>query len=283
MSTVFTFPGKIGDAILQFPVAYHWAQQTGEHFDVWLDEGTCAPLVPLLNAQPGVAEVKLIPGVESYHCGGQPFHMNLPTSAFADNTVYHLGLRGFPVRQISLQTLNDSKVPIKVDPNVFANTPYLEVGPVEKKNRLVVHGKAVYPHSRTTPTMWRFLSSIKPEIERIFDEVVFVGTADDREVGHKAYPEWNEYDDGGDFLALARFIAGSRCMIGIGSSPITLAGALKVPGIRVHDTIGDDAPRVIWSNLGDNQLNETYIGLRAEWPRFRDRWLNPVDASVPQS
>jgi hypothetical protein len=283
MSTVFTMPGKLGDAILQWPVAFHWHRETGEPFEVWLDEKTCAPLVPLLETQPGVSAVKLMPGVENYNCGGQPFHLNLPTSAFEGNTIYHLGLRSFPVRQISLQVLQDSKVPVKAEVEEFAETPSLVVDGVQKANRLVIHGQSVCPHTRSTPTMWRFLASIAKEVQTMFTEIVFVGSPADREVGRMTYPEWTAFDDGGDFLKLARFIAGSRLMIGCGSAPITVAGALKVPAIRVHDPIANDAPKVIWNNLGANQLNDTHLGLRKEWPVFKERFLLGVDESAAQA
>lgn len=277
-NAVFTFPGKMGDAILQWPIAFHYGEQVGD-FDVWLDKTTCGPLVSLFGAQPHVGEVRLIEGVEGYQCGGQPFHFNLPTSAFDGRAVYHLGFRGFPARQITLQTLNDASVPIVVDPAKLANTPTLRPwGPEGANaafyNRLVIHGGAVYTHNRTTPTLWRFLHSVRAELEARFDQIVFVGTEAEREVGLRTYPDWDAHDDHGDFLDLARFIGQSRCMIGMGSAPITLAGALKVPAIRVHDPIANDAPRVIWDNLGENQLNDTLIGLRTSWPVFRDRWLN---------
>ena len=145
MATVFTFPGKCGDAILQWPVAFHWGRETGEKFEVWLDETSCKPLVPLLEIQPNVESVKLMSGVENYNCGGQPFHMNLPTSAFSGNRIFHLGMRAMPVRQISLQTLTDSKVPVTVSPETFSETPCLVVPGAEKVNRLVVHGQGVCP------------------------------------------------------------------------------------------------------------------------------------------
>lgn len=285
MPTVMTMPGKLGDAVMQWPVAFHYHKQTGEQVEIWMDEKTCRGLVPLFEAQPAVSEVKLIGGIENYGCGGQPFHFDLPTSAFAGNSVYHLGMRAFPVRQLSLQCLNDCKVPITVSPEDFAETPSLIVADVEHANRLVVHGQSVCPHNGSTPTMWRFLSLVRDELEDLFDEIVFVGSEADREVGLSVYPHWGQYDDGGDFLKLARLIAGSKCMIGVGSSPITIAGALKVPAIRVHDRIGNDAPKVIWNNLGSNQVNDTHIELRKTWPVFRDRWLaqpveNPLDSEV---
>ena len=273
MSTIFTMPGKTGDSVLQFPVIHHWHKQTGEKCEIWMDEKTCKPLVNLFAAQPAVESVKLVEGVENYNCGGQPFHMNLPTSAYSGNNIYHLGFRAFPIRQISLQTLNDAKVPVTVDPETFANEPYLTVGEVVKVNRLVLHGQGICPHNRQTPTFWRFLASIRDEVNDTYDEVTFVGSPDDLEVAKETYPDWNTYSDDGDFLVLARFIAASRAMIGCGSSPITIAGALKVPAVRVHDMIGNDAPRVIWDNGGENQLNDTHVGLRTSYPEWRDRFI----------
>lgn len=279
MSVVFTMPGKLGDALHQLPVAYHWHKQTGEPFEVWADENTCKPLVPLLQSQPGVSEVKLIPGVENWNCGGQPFHMNLPTSAFQGNTVYHLGLRGFPVRQLTLQCLDSAKVPVDVDVETLTNEPSLVIEPQEPKNRLVVHGQGVCPHTRSTPSMWKFLSGVWGELNELFDEVVFVGSEDDLGTARIAYPDCKTFEDGGDFLKLAQLIAGSRCMIGAGSAPIVLAGLLKVPSIRVHDPIGNDAPKVIWNNLAPNSINETEPELRVGWPKFRDKFL--VKQEIP--
>lgn len=275
MSVVFTMPGKLGDALHQWPIAYHWAKKTGEKLDLWLDEKTCKPLVPLFQAQPCVNEVKLVGGVENWSCGGQPFHMNLPTSAFSGNTIYHLGLRGFPSRQLTLQCLNDAKVPVDVDVDTLSSERSLGIGDSQPQgNTLVVHGQGVCTHNRSTPTMWKFLAGIRWELDNLFDEIVFVGSQDDLETARIAYPGCKTMDDGGDFLVLARTIHSSRAMIGVGSAPVVLAGLLNVPAIRVHDRIGNDAPKVIWNNLGENQLNATEIELRTEWPKWRDKWLS---------
>ena len=273
MAVIFSFPGKMGDALHQWPVVYHWAQKTGKKCELWLDEKTCAPLVPLFEAQPCVEAVKLIGGVENYSCGGQPFHMNIPTKAFAGNTVYHLGLRGFPQRQLTLEAFEASKVPVTVDPDVLASEISLEVPAPTRYNRLVLHGQPVYAHSNGTPTFWKFLYSIRTELEAMFDEIVFVGSDRDREIGLRTYPDWSAFVDGGDFLKLAGYIAGSRAMIGVGSSPIVLAGLLGIPAIRVHDPIGADAPKAIWNNIAENNLNATEIELRKMWPEWRDKWL----------
>lgn len=315
MAAVFTFPGKCGDALLQWPVAHHFHKQTGETFECWLDEKTCKPLVPLLEAQPGVSAVKLIGGVSNYSCGGQPWHFDLPTSAHDGNTVYHLGLRGFPQRQITLETFASAKVPITVSPETLSTEATISLAPfdavefhmdplvtagasaldtknlysrpgriihIKGPNRLLLHGQGVCPHNQATPTFWRFIAAIRGELESLFDEIVFVGSPDDLEVGMATYPLFKTFEDHGDLLKLAEYMAGSRAMIGCGSMPIVLAGCMRLPGIRVHDLIANGAPKVIWNNLSDNHINETEIGLRKAWPLWRDTFLlkKPLD-SVP--
>lgn len=272
MSTVFTFPGKSGDAIMQWPVAYQWAKQTKKSFTVWTDERSCKMVAHLFEAQPCVDKVEFKSGIEGYGCGGQPWHFGFGTEDIGDNTVYHLGLRSFPVRQLTLQCLEDSKLPVQIDPSELSREPSLKVGEVEPKNRVVLHGQAVCTHNRQSPQFWKFLFSIYDYLRANFDEIVFVGDERDREVALRTYPTATTFDDGGNFLPLAKLIAGSRLLIGTGSSVVTLGGALKIPTIRVHDQIGNH-PKVIWSNLGDNQLNEPEIELRSAWPKFRKKWL----------
>lgn len=272
--TIFTFPGKAGDAVMQWPVAYWWSKKHGQKFTCWMDEKSCKMVAPLFAAQPCVEKVEFKLGISNYNCGGQPWHFDLDNSDFADRNVYHLGYRSFPERQLTLESLARSNVPVEVDVAALANTNAFEAPAIgEKVNRLVLHGQGICPHSLTTPNFWKFLSAIRMELPSIFDEIVFIGSPQDREVGAIAYPEWKAFDDGGDFLKLARYMLESRAVIGCGSSPVALAGALKVPCIRVHDPIGNDIPRRIWDNLSDNQLNDTEVGLRSSWGPWRDKWL----------
>ena len=282
-----TLPGKLGDAVLELPIAYWYAKQKGVKVNLWLDKNTLKPLVPLLEVQSWVGDIELRGGVESYHCGGQPFHMNLETADFLDRRVFHLGLRVMPQRQITLQTMADCKVPIEVDQDLLANTPYFEVPdsdslPILKngseaildtsKRICVLHGQSVCPHTKSTPHFWKFVHSIRQELKDLFDEVVFVGSDRDRETGISAYPYFSAFDDQGSFLELAKLVKQAKLMIGVGSSGVTMGGALKVPTIRVHDPIGDN-PRQVWDNLGSNQLNRTEVELRKDWTVFRDQWV----------
>jgi hypothetical protein len=42
VSTVFTMPGKMGDALLQWPVVRAWLDQRGQSCELWVDEKTCS-------------------------------------------------------------------------------------------------------------------------------------------------------------------------------------------------------------------------------------------------
>ena len=270
--TTFTFPGKIGDALHQWPVAFWWHLETGNAFDVWLDQTTCGPLKRLIEYQEGVHEVRLMEGIESYGCGGQPWHFNIKPEEHEDRHFVHCGLRAFPQRQLTLQAFEDVPLTLEVDKKTIAETPNLRAPELPKANRLVLHGTGVCQHNHQTPGFWRFLARNRGLLESRFDEIVFVGSPEDRDVGLMAYPGWQAWDDGGEFLNLASYVQASRMMIGCGSSNVVVAGALKTSCIRVHDAIGE-APKVIWSNLGSNQRNETELELRGQMEALLDELL----------
>lgn len=291
--TVFTFPGKSGDSILQWPVAWWWWKKTGKKFTVWLDEATCKLVRPLFEAQPCVEKVEYKKGVVNWNMGGQPWHFDIDTSEYEDRTIFHLGLRHFPQRQITLETFENSKTNLDIDIDLVSQEPCLEVPDqtkfrllggspdnngtaqevdISQKRVLLVHGQAVCPHTNATPEMWRFLASNRHELSELFDMMVFVGLKRDYEVGLETYPGSYAFDDEGSFLELAKLMKQAKAVIGCGSSVVTLAGALKVPCIRVHDAIGDHS-RTIWDNLAHNSLNRTELELRTEWPKWRDQYL----------
>src|SRR3990172_6443827 len=205
---VFTFAGKAGDAIMQWPVAYQWSKATGKKFTCWMDEKSCKMVAPLFESQPCVEKVEFKPGIENYNCGGQPFHFGLETKEFDGHTIYHLGLRAFPVRQLTLQCLEDVKLPIKIDAAKLASESSLVIDGKDQtvrsftptQNRVILHGQPICPHNRQVPQFWKFISGIADWIEGEFDEILFVGYERDREAGYAAYPKWKTFDDGGNFL-----------------------------------------------------------------------------------
>lgn len=273
MRTIFTFPGKIGDSFLQWPVAYHWAKDNKALFDVWLDENTLKPIERLISSQPCVENVILRPGVNTWTMGGQPYDFGIPNSEYVGNQIFHLGMRVFPQRQITLQTRLDMPQKLSVSTEDFANDPSIYARDPIFGNRCVLHGSFLHRHGGCVPSFWKFLRNVIGDLEGIFDEIVFVGTEHERKRALEIYPSCKEFDDGGDFNELARLIAGSRLVIGAGSSVVALSGAMKIPTIRVHDAIGN-LPKFIWSNLGDNQVNDTERELRKSWKPFKEKWVS---------
>lgn len=265
MSLVFTMPGKIGDALLQWPVAYHYCMQQELRCTLWLDEKSLKPLVPLFEAQPCVEKVELKGGIEGYGRGGQPFDFGLKTSDHLEHEIYHLGFRNFPTRQITLETL--ANVPLNIDAADIATEDSLQVEALEAEPYTILHG-TFNSHAGGTPSFWRFLYDVRHELPK----PTFVGLEKEIDRALELYPEYDSFRDHGDFLELARVVKGAKLVIGAGSSVCALASVLHVPCVRVHDPIGD-MPRVIWSGLGENQLNETEHDLRTLWPEFRDRIL----------
>lgn len=270
MSLIFTMPGKLGDALLQWPVVYQYCKRENARCTLWLDEKSLRPLVPLFEYQPCVEKVELRGGIENHSMGGQPYDFGLKTSDYVDHEIYHLGFRAFPTRQITLETLNT--VPLNLSARETAQEPSLTVpDPDPREEKVILHGNFT-SHATGVPGFWRFLS-------RIWDELpadrVFVGRPGECRRALELYPGARSFDDRGDFLVLARVLLGARAVIGCGSSVAALASVLKVPCVRVHDPIGE-APKVIWSGLGENQVNDTEFELRSTWPAFRDRWLAPA-------
>jgi hypothetical protein len=273
VSLVFTSPGKIGDCLHQWPVAFHYCQQNETRCTLWLDEKTLKPLVELFEAQPCVEKVELKPGIENYQMGGQPWDFGLQMSDHMDHEIYHLGMRKFPERQITLDTLHN--VPLNIEAGDISSSKSLVSGLPESQHksasRVLLHSNYV-THMGSVPGFWRFVASIAPYLQSRFQEITFIGTPTERARALEIYPHWTGFDDGGSFLKLARYIDESQLVIGCGSSNVVLAGLLKVPAVRVHDPIGEH-PKIIWSNLGENQLNATEFELRTQWPEFRDQWL----------
>jgi hypothetical protein len=264
MALVFSAPGKLGDALHQWPVAYQYCTTKDFKCELWLDEASLKPLVSLFEAQPCVSKVKLIPGIKNYSCGGQPYDFAMENDVYMDNEVYHLGLRTFPSRQLTLEAV--SQVPLNIDASKIASEPSLTVpDPLPKSDRVILHGNFL-SHMSGVPGFWQFLNRVKDDLPA---ERIFVGTKEERERAKELYPEWDEFDDEGEFLKLAQVMHGASLVIACGSSVAALAGQLKVPCVRVHDPIGEH-PKVIWSNLGPNQWNYTEKELRTEWDKIRE-------------
>lgn len=242
---------------MQFPIAYWWSRENDKKITLGLDKISLSGTVSLFEAQPCVEKVILLDGITTHSKGGQPWNFGFKKEDYEKwDGVVHLGFHFLPNRQLTM-FVRDKFPFIEVDDEKLSETPSIVHGcisyqnPFNPKRRVVLHGQQRCPHTRRPPKFWKVLEQIAPFLDD-FEEKVFVGLASDRPT---TKPDgWTEFDDGGNWLKLANFINDSALVIGCGSSIVALAGAMKVPSIRIHDKIEGMDYR-IFSNLGQNQLN----------------------------
>lgn len=246
-------PGKIGDAFHQYPVAYQWHLATGEKLHLGLDQRMLRPLAPLFASQPAVEKVYLLPGIDHYMMGGQPFDFGFPPEAYKYwDKIYHLGFKEPADKPITLYT--KSRVDYPINTSKLRNTRCIFGSrPPSPRNLLVLHG-ARTDQWGNLPHFWDALHLTYPELRAEFEEIVFVGTSSNRRVWRK-WEGASEFDDAGDWIKLVDFMQDARLVMGVGSAMIALAGALKVPSIRIHDYIEGFPNHKVFSNLGPHQWN----------------------------
>lgn len=255
-NVLFTMPGKIGDAFMQWPVAFHWAREQKQKINVGVDSRMLKHVAPLFGVQPCVDKTYLLDGIEHYMCGGQPFDFQMPPTAYKSwDEVFHLGHRGPPEKQLTLDVLD--YIGFDVDRTRLANDRTVFGSRIAKpKNRLLLHGMRYVQFQQILPFFWKALFESRELLEKEFEEIVFIGTRSDRMLADAC--GYKSFEDGGDFVKLVDYMQDSRLVLGCGSSMIALAGALKVPSIRIHDNAGaaeGHLPPETFSNLGPHQWN----------------------------
>lgn len=274
MKTLWTFPGKIGDTLLQWPVAMHWALKHGEKIDVRISEGV-EPIGNLLASQSVVNDLKVATGrIISYNCGGQPWDFDYkPEDTTEYEQVFHCGFRRFPDKQITLFTRDALSLQEDLVDGLFGYQTIL-AGQVDPKRRLVIHGRRI-SQSGGDCLFWGVMKNLLANgIADRFDEIVAVGTRDERLDARSRLNVQSTWADNGDWSALALYLANSALLIDAGTGVAALAGAVGTPCIRIHDPIGLQ-PKTIWSNPQYNQLNF------AEGELLSDIW-NYIDTWVPK-
>jgi hypothetical protein len=251
--TLVTFPGKLGDALAQWPPAYQWAKATGEKFDVMIDE-RIARIRPLLEVQPCVESVVVVRRVRNVLCGGQPWHMDLTVAEHERwPQVFHMGLRRMPEKMLTLQAAEN--IPISFDEATLSEQS-LFVGPRETTNTLVVHGTSwCHYNIRIRPRVWDVLAHLRPWIEERFTRVQFVGKPDEMLEMMEIYGWPQEMFSDIGLLATAGIMNNAAFVIGAGSMGVVLAACLAVPSLRVHDPILGDEDFTLWSNVGKAHAN----------------------------
>lgn len=253
---LWTFPGKIGDAILQFGVMRGWLDATGKGADVQISE-IVEPIGKILEIQPGVESVKVATNrITSYHMGGQPWDFGYKADELNGYSgVYHCGLRSFPTTQITKFTRDALGLEDVVSDQALEK-PCLQVPAIAGlgERRLLIHPRRVGQHGGD-PLFWSVMRRLLDQgLRERFGSLVVVGTREERLDAQARLGLRTSFADGGDWLALAQYVQGAALLIDAGTGVAPLAAALGVPCIRIHDPIGNH-PKEIWSNPQPNQLN----------------------------
>jgi len=248
MVPLITFPGKIGDAFLQWPVARWFIDNKYPKVDIAVAE-QISSVGPIFERQPGVNSVVYLTGIHSWHLGGQPWDFGMQ-SVFGKWTVLiHLGFRERPDQPITLHCAKEAGANLDKAP---LSDPALILPQDDKRNRLLLHG-TFKDHQGHTPSFWSVIRDNRELLEKAFDEIYFIGASNDLSVlSGLDFPAKPFFDDG-DIIKTAEFMANSKLVIGCGSSMVALAGALGIPSLRLHDPTGLEQP--VFSHVGANQVN----------------------------
>ena len=276
-NVLVTFPGKIGDALMQWPCAYFYWKETGNKFTVLLDQSISC-LKNLFTFQECVKEVLILDRMENWRCGGQPYDFALTKEEKSKwDNIYHMGFRQLPEKQLTLQAAEN--IPIKSDREEFSKQSIF-VGDRKLKSALIVHGSAGTHHGiHAKPRVWDVFGVCEGFFRKAFDEIIFVGNKEDSDTKDTLGYEGTFLDDGGDLLPTAAIMNGAEFVLGAGSCMVALAGTLGIPSLRIHDPLWGAEDYRLWGFLGKQHGNYYPKGaiLKNEVLKFveeqcRSRW-----------
>lgn len=246
---LFTFPGKLGDALHQWPIAKTWAEENGQQIEVGLGR-TAWPLKALLASQPCVSMVHLLEGITNEDNGGQPWHFGWGEYDKREwELVFHLGFRGFPTRGLMRETYGlvatghpDYYRPLKTPFEQIWATPSVEPywrPPEGVLLPLILHG------TKTRPTFYKAMIRCWRILEKNFSPIVWAGKPDE-------WPQPATFQgDGLPIVEVAQRISYSGLVFAASSGIAALAGAQGAPCIRIGEP--QLLPHEIWNNPGPNQ------------------------------
>lgn len=233
---LFTFPGKMGDALHQWPIARQWALENDTKIEVGLGR-TAHCLAELLTQQSVVKEIRLLGGIKNEDNGGQPYDFGWGDDRKEWDEVFHLGFRNFPTRGLMRETYD--LVPLKASFEEVWNTPSIEPfwKPPEGVLRpLILHG------TKTRPEFYKAMIRCFRILEKHFQPIVWAGRPDE-------WPQPADFDgDGLPIVEVANRISYSGLVFAASSGIAALAGAQGAPCIRIGEK--HLLPSEIWDNPG---------------------------------
>lgn len=238
----FTFPGRMGDILMSWPIVYQWYKKTGEKFKiVTCEHWGCPRVLDLLATQQCVADAEIWPHIiNDDSCGGQPWHFN----KLGMDNIIHMGYRSRPDQQLTKYVL--STFPEKLDEMEALDKPSLFLGNCSNFNYCVFFAK---PHQN-----WLTAIKLMLEASHLFDTIYVIGLPEDlshikKNAGNN---HWRYIDrDRPNLIADAILIRDARAVITINSLVPTISNLMKIPTVVVHRA----QPFEIYSNTGPNQFN----------------------------
>jgi len=247
---IATFPGKIGDLFMQWPVARAYALDNNIKVDIGIPP-FMAGVAFLMDMQPEVEGVYFTPESVMRSWKRDPPPKGISTEPWRRwDTQLEMGFRDMPDDQITLYIADCLGLSKDGD-----YAPSLFVGDKVQENYCVLHGTFLTQDgSGSSPPFWAALGNWLQFMMKEFDKIYFIGGIDEmREVRSAEFP-FEVFDDGGNLLETAQLINNSRLFIGSSSMGAALAGALGVNAIRVHEDI-PPLPKKCWDFLLPNQFN----------------------------
>lgn len=274
---LITLPGKIGDALLQWPCVYHWNRETGRRCVLGMPP-ELRVLDPLFRVQPAVEEIVFLEGIQHFGLGGQPYDFGLRGDQTARwGAVYHLGFRAFPDRPVPVVTrkyldFKASDEALCHEPSLRAPEPRKDLG----SNFAVLH--ALY-----NSALLRTVRDLREDLEACFDRIYLVGLPKEQAFFQRGLQgldgtlsdTWVAYPDTPSYLEVANLLAAARVTLDATSSIACLANALKVPCLVAHHQrhIG-----TAFHNTGPGQVNLDYRSAPAEVRRALQRFTEETPA-----
>lgn len=212
--TVFTLPGKLGDNIFKIPVVYQYCKQNNiNKVDICLDKKSRI-LIDFLKTQNYINTAFYLDGILNYDMGGQPYNFGEETNGFLQNTykkVYHLGFREYPYYNLTIESVIQSDIPIKLD-NLLIE-PSLNINFLTDKY-LILHFEISGDNKNTLHRQKESIECVEQIIEKltlIFPKIFIISTERDLSIYSNLlkYNNINILNDNGNLFQTAKLLAES--------------------------------------------------------------------------
>lgn len=245
---IATFPGKMGDLFMQWPVSRAYARKRGIKIDLGMPL-SLSPTHRVMLRQEEVDHIYYMPEVFERSWKRDPPSMGISAEPWRRwDTQLEMGFRDMPDDQITHYIAKCLEVPLE-----DLEHPDIIIGEKNQKNYCVISG-SLNDQFKKSPPFWGILREWIDFMEKEFDYIYFVGTAAEMDAIKAVELPITIFDDGGDLFRTAELMNDSRLVFGSSSMIAALGGAMGLNTIRVHEDIAP-LEKKVWDFLLPNQLN----------------------------